>query len=188
MKTFLIAIWGLLSFVLVEVVVFLPIYLLGLVLMPALCNWAPIEKRESRLNPGVEIEAFRWAWAQALFGNWEDGLSPTWWNDYNLVPAPTAASRFTWFLRNPVNNMRFWPWISTRPAPARVGFIGMDHIPAAGEPGWFLCWQGLAVGCRWQCASWGIWAGWAVSPSDRLGMPNDWRAAGYSVVLQLFRF
>lgn len=185
MKIVALALWGLLSWAAVQVLVFLPIFLAGLLLLPGLFRWAPIVQVESRLNAGQLVEAFAWGWAQELWGNWEDGLSPRWWCDVCHEATPTWKTRMTWFLRNPVSNMRYWPIISTRPDPARVRFIGTPTIPPDGMPCLFLAWQGGFVGFRWQGASWGIWMGWAVNPSDRLGMPKDWRSYGYSVVLQI---
>lgn len=181
LRLFFIATWGLISWAAVQLIVFAPIFLLGLVLVPALLRWAPIKAVPSRLNQGQQIDAYAWAWADELYGNHEDGLCPTWW-------LARGGTRWTWFLRNPVSNMRFWPLISTRPDPARVQFIGSPTIPPDGTPCLFLAWQGPFVGFRWQGTKSGVWLGWAVNPSDRLGMPNDWRAFGFSVVLQILNF
>ena len=187
-KLMVISVWGLLSFLLVQVFIFLPIYLLGLILLPALLQWAPIVQMESRLNAGQMVEMFKWTWANTLFGNLEDGLSPAWWTTQCGKTEPSWSTRFTWFLRNPVNNMRFWPVISTKPQPEKVKHVGSSTILPAGVPCGFICWQGPYVGFRWQNTKRGIWLGWACNPSDVKGIPNDWRAYGFSVVLQVMKF
>ena len=184
----IVILWGLISWATVELTVFVPVYILAMLLLPALFKWSPIVLGESRVNMGQTIEVFKWGWAQALFGNWEDGLSPVWWTTQCGEIRPTWNTRWTWFLRNPVDNMKWWPIISTIPNPSRVRFIGTPCIPPDGVPGCFLCWQGGYVGFRWQCATWGIWAGWATSPSDSLGIPKDWRAYGFGPVLMILRF
>ena len=179
--------WGLVSWLVVELLVFAPVALAGLLLLPALLLWAPIAQAESRVNAGVQVEAFAWAWANTLWGNMEDGLSPAWWTTQCGAAAPTWRTRMTWFLRNPVCNMRFWPVVSTLPELAQVRWIGTDLIPPDGTPGCFLCWQGGFVGFRWQCRSWGVWAGWKVSPADRAGC-EDYRRFGIGTAGQVMRF
>ena len=172
--------WGLASWLAVELLVFLPLFILGLILMPALLRFAPIVQVESRVNAGAQIEAFRWVWAQTLFGNWEDGLLPLWWSQQ-------GGTRYGWFVRNPVCNLRFWPIVSTLPSPS-VRWVGnVAAVPADGTPGWFLAWQGPYVGFRWQCGTWGVWLGWKVNPADRNGC-TDYRRAGIGTACQVMRF
>ena len=171
---------GLITFALVEILVFLPLFLLGLVVVPLALRLAPTVQVPSRLWP-VTITTFRSKVLDELWGNHEDGILAGWW-------AAKGGSAWTWFLRNPISNMRFWPVISTRPVPARVRYIGSPTIPPDGTPCCFLAWQGPFVGFRWQSDTRGLWIGWAVNPSDSQGMPNDWRAFGYSTVLQILRF
>lgn len=172
--------WGLFSWFLVEVVVFAPLFLLGLILLPLLFKFAPIVQTESMVNSGQQIEAFRWPWAQTIWGNWEDGLLPAWWS-------AEGGTRYSWFVRNPVCNMRFWPIVSTLPSK-NVHWVGnVAAIPADGVPGWFLCWEGPYVGFRWQCKSWGVWFGWKVIPTDKDGC-TDYRRFGIGTACQFMRF
>ena len=173
--------WGLASWLAVELLIFLPLFALGLILMPALLRFAPVVQVESRVNPGQQIEAFRWTWAQTLFGNWEDGLLPLWWSQQ-------GGTRYGWFVRNPICNLRFWPIVSTLPSPS-VRWIGnVAAVPPDGTPGWFLAWQGLYVGFRWQCASWGVWLGWKLNPRDATVIPTDYRVHGLGTACQFMRF
>jgi hypothetical protein len=172
--------WGLASWLLVEVAVFIPLFLLGLALLPVLLKWAPIVHTESRVNAGQQIEMFRWRWAQTIWGNWEDGLLPAWW-------AQQGGSRYSWFIRNPVCNMRFWPIVSTMPSTGVRWCGNVSAIPPDGSPGWFVAWQGGYVGIRWQCKSWGIWVGWKLNPADRNGC-DDYRRFGIGTACQIMRF
>ncbi len=151
---------------------------MGLILFPVLLL-TPIQTVESRVNVGEQILVFKWAWAQALFGNWEDGLSPSWW----------TGTRYGFFVRNPVSNMRFWPIVSTLPSTG-VKHVGTAaEVPADGTSGWFMAWQGGYVGFRWECASWGIWIGWKVNPRDALpDAPRDYRYSGLGTACQLLHF
>ena len=174
--------WGLATFIIVQGLVFLPIYLIGLVAVPLLVRWGATVQRPSIMP--INPPATCWAnpIADILWGNKEDGVmgDPHWQENGGTIMG--------WFLRNPVTNMRFWPIISTKPVPSKVHFFGMNRFPEDGEPGWCFAWQEGYIGFRWQNASWGIWAGWAVNPKDSEGPPDDWRAFGYGVVLQVLRF
>ncbi|BDU76312.1 hypothetical protein [Mesoterricola sediminis] len=187
MKTALIALWGLVAWLLVEMVVFLPLYLLGLVLMPILLRWAPRTVRPTRIpneymHPGGLVEAFAWDWADALWGNKEDGLLPWWWEQ-------KGGTAWGWFLRNPVCNMRFWPIISTLPSPSTQYVGTLQDVPANGDPGWFLAWAGPYVGFLWQNTHWGLWIGWKINPRDARRIdPEDYRTHGLGTACQFMRF
>ncbi|BDU72407.1 hypothetical protein [Mesoterricola silvestris] len=176
------ALWGLLTWLIAEVVVFLPLYLLGVVFMWPLLKWAPKRLKESNINRGQFVYGFLWPWLDELFGNREDGLLPEWW-------ALREGTAYGWFLRNPICNMRFWPLVSTLPKPT-VKWIGNAAcVPPSGVPGWFLAWQGGYVGFLWQCRSWGLWAGWKLNPRDATFiLPDDYRTHGLGTACQLMRF
>ena len=173
---FLMALWGLLSWLFVEVCVFLPLYLGGLVVVPLASRFAKRIQGVSVVTKGSIV-----AWANpvlnAIYGNDEDGI---------LVPRYTP---WTWWVRNPVTNMRFWPVISTMPSQNTKWVGNVKAIPPDGGPGWFLTWAGGYVGFRWQCASWGIWLGWKVNPRDARFVPeDDYRRWGIGTACQLLRF
>jgi hypothetical protein len=172
--------WGLASWLVVELIIFLPLFFLGLVLDPFW--WAPQGPGLSRINSGSVITVFRWTWAQTIWGNWEDGLLPPWWSS-------DGHGIYSWFVRNPVCNMRFWPVVSTLPKPS-VKWIGTaNEVPANGIPGWFLAWQGPYVGFLWQCSTWGVWLGWKLNPRDaQPDAPKDYRSFGLGTACQIMRF
>ena len=173
--------WGLASWLAVEMGIFLPVFLVGLVLFWPLLWLCPIVQKESTINVGQPVSAFKWGWANELWGNHEDGLNPDWW-------AAKGGTPWTWYLRNPVCNMRFWPIVSTFPS-ASVRWIGnVAAVPPDGTPGWFLAWQGGYVGFRWQCVSCGVWLGWKLNPKDAAVTPSDYRIHGLGTACQLMRF
>ena len=169
--------WMLITWAAVELLVWLPLFVLGLAAVPLMLRAGLITERESWLNQGQQVIAFRWSWADELWGNHEDGLCPAWW-------AQKGGTAWTWYLRNSISNMRFWPVLSTR-ANRNTHFRGSTEI----APGCrFVAWTGPYVGLRWEGARWGIWLGWAVNPRDASEvLTSDWRAHGYSVVAQVFR-
>lgn len=181
-RAVLMVLWGLVAFLAVEVLVFLPLYLAGLPAAWLASRYARTVRRPSRLYPERLVLCYESQLLDAWLGNWEDGLCPEWW-------ASIGGTPFNWWLRNPVCNLRFAPILSTLPDPARVRYVGADHMPEPGEPGWFVCWQDGYVGMLWQCASWGLWIGWKVKPEDQLGVPPDsCRNWGIGVAAQLMRF
>jgi hypothetical protein len=176
-------VWMLISWLAVEVFVFLPLFIVGAITFPVFYHYAPLHLVESRINEGQFVLAFQWAWLDEWLGNHEDGLLPNWWSkEQNGTP-------YGWFIRNPVSNMRFWPYISTLPDPTKVQWIGsLDHIPSDNTKGWFLCWQGPYTGFYWQGASLGVWLGWATSPRDsRPDAPRDYRWFGLGTKAQIWR-
>ena len=171
------ALWGILAFLAVEVCVFLPLYIVGIPMAWCASRWVPMVPGPSRIFPERQILAYRWRWIDWWVGNYEDGAAPEGW------------TAFRWFLRNPVCNLRFTPIISTVPGPdtRRVGSV--DEIPPDGAPGWFLAWRGPYVGFRWQCRTWGVWLGWKVNPRDaRFIAPDDYRRWGLGTACQVMRF
>jgi len=178
-----IALWGLITFLAIEVFVFLPLYLIGIPLTIAASRYARIKVVPSRLYPERDIIAYSNQVLDWWIGNYEDGLDPEfeWWD--------SSKTALDWFLRNPVCNLRFVPIISTKPDPLRVRFIGtLDEIPHQNRPGWFLCWQGGYVGFFYQNESWGIWLGFKVNPRDaRYVLPDDYRNWGIGTVAQFWK-
>jgi hypothetical protein len=174
--------WMLLSSLAAELLVFMPVYLLGLLVFWPLLWLCPRVQLESHVNAGEMVTAFKWTWVDELWGNFEDGLLPAWW-------AQKGGSMWTWYLRNPVCNMRFWPIVSTLPARS-VRYVGtVANVPSDGVPGWFIAWQGGYAGVLWQCKRWGIWWGWKVNPRDaQVDAPHDYRYSGLGLAAQLMRF
>jgi len=179
----LIAIWGLCFFLVVECVVFLPLYILGIPACWLASRHAGTHDEPSWLYPDRTIRAYNSRLLDEWLGNHEDGMKPvfSWW--------PKEKTALQWFLRNPVGNMRFWPIVSTKPS-ASTRWVGTaSEIPGISQSGWFLAWSGPYAGFRWQNGKWGVWIGWKINPRDaRFIMDNDYRNWGLGTALQLMSF
>lgn len=179
--------WMLITWLLVEVLVFLPLYLLGLAAFPIAWKWAPLVPDDSRVwDDGRVIVAFQWRWLDEWLGNHEDGLLPQQWVDQ-------SGTAYSWFIRNPISNLRFWPVVSLKSDQARVRFCG-NVAEILETPGWFVCWQGAYVGLRWIWSkpilkTKGIAIGWHLNPRDRNGIPvDDARRFGIGTVCQRLKY
>ena len=175
------ALWGLIFFLLVEVCIFLPLYLVGLPVAYCASRWAATKTVPSRLYPDRQILAYANPVLDWWVGNYEDGCAPVfdWWH----------GSGFAWFLRNPVCNLRFAPLISTKPDPVNVHWIGSNAVPADGVPGCFLAWQGGFVGFLYQNTRWGVWLGWKINPREAFYIAkDDYRQWGIGTACQFMRF
>jgi len=162
--------WMLVSVLAVEILVFLPLYLLGLVVVPCAARRALKTERPSRVNDSLVL-SYRSPALDALWGNWEDGL------------APAGFTIWSWFQRNPCCNLRFCPVISTRPSAA-TRFIGSREI----APGCrFIAWAGPYVGCRWEGRKYGVWLGYKINPRDAWQTATDYRVHGLGIAVQILR-
>ena len=175
--------WMLATWTLVEVLVFLPLYVAGVVAFPLAWRFAPKTYTQSWIwSDDRVIRTFRWPWLDAWLGNHEDGLLPFWWSNQ-------GGTAYSWFLRNPVSNMRFWPVTSFNADPARVRYCG-NVTEIVETPGWFVAWHGPYVGLRWIWADpfWGtkgLAIGWHLNPRDANGIPRgDVRRFGIGTVCQ----
>jgi hypothetical protein len=176
--------WGAASFLLVGALVWFPVFLLGLVGVPLMLWTGRVTLGDSRVNAGQCIVVFEDAWAQCLWGNWEDGLAPLWWVTKNNGK-PYWLIRYLWYLRNPVCNMRFWPLVSTLPSSDTHWCGTLNQLPSGViNPGWFLAWRGCYVGFYWQRATWGTWWGWKVNPLDARQPCTDYRRFGLGIACQ----
>ncbi len=173
--------WMLITWGTVEIIVFLPLYLLGLATFPIAWKLAPKTYTQSLVwHDDRAIKTFKWLWLDEIFGNHEDGLLPFWWSNQ-------GGTAYSWFLRNPVCNMRFWPIISTKNAPEDVVSIG-NVAEITDKPGWFACWQRGYVGVRWIWGKMGLWIGWKLNPRDVYGIPaDDYRKDGIGIACQIIR-
>ena len=144
----------------VEIFIFLPLYLVGLVVFPIAYHFAALKIEPSFIKKGQYILAFRNRVLNEWLGNREDGLLPGWWQKER------NGSAYGWFLRNPVSNMRFWPYISTLPYPGTKWIGTLDRVPDK-ETGWFIAWHGIYAGWLWQTKTFGCWFGFKVNPVDR---------------------
>lgn len=178
--------WLIVAFLVVEVVIWLPLYLVGLLVMPCALRWAATVRVPSRIYPEMEITAFRSRILNYWLGNLEDGLCPDWWARHE--GGDSWRARWRWFRRNPVCNLRFVPVIGTKPNPEKVGYLGHpDKGQPDGTPECWYAWQGWYSGFRWQNGKWFVWIGWKIRPEDRLGLdPRDSRRAGIGIACQVY--
>jgi hypothetical protein len=177
------AIWGLISFLLVEVFIWLPLYLTGVIAVWAADHWgAKTRLIKSRIDPDRYVLSYSNHFLNWWIGNYEDGIDPEslWW--------PELKSKLDWFLRNPNTNLRFAPIISTLPDPEKLEWVGtLTEVPGLDTPGWFLVWQGPYVGFLWQGKKCGVWLGWALNPRDKQPMcPRDYRWHGVGIKAQVW--
>lgn len=181
LEAVLMALWGLVFFLCVEICIWLPLYLLGIPGSWLASRFARIVVVPSLMDPERPVFAYANPILNWWLGNKEDGIRPTfdWWQ---------GKTAFQWFLRNPVCNLRFTPWVSTRPSPD-TQFIGSNQVEPDGTPCHFLAWSGPFVGYRYQNTRWGMWLGWKVNPRDaRFVPPDDYRCWGIGTAAQIMRF
>ena len=183
MKFILHFLWMLITYCLVEIIIFLPLYLIGVLIFPIVYKYSTIINIESNINTNEQILGFKNNLLNEWLGNREDGLLPDWWKQKN-------GTAFSWFIRNPICNMRFWPIVSTLPKQSKTDFVGsLDHIPdTKTEHGWFLCWEGLYTGFYYQGNTFGLWIGWKCNPRDKnLNAPTDYRYKGLGTACQFWK-
>lgn len=141
----------------------LPLWLLGLVLIP----WqsASTEIRPSKYYPGRQLLQFkaRWMW---IFGNEEDGIDGLrggdedqyWWAEQTHGDSDRVRI-FKWAAqRNPINNLRYVPLLSPLFHP--------DRIEVAGG----YIWQGPYARLVLDIGSQRYSIGWKFRPEDQHGI------------------
>lgn len=179
-------IWLIVSFLVVELCVFMPLYLVGLAAFPIAYRHADKIYRDSNINTGYLVLTFKNPILNEWLGNHEDGILADWW------VRERGGTAYGWFLRNPICNMRFWPIVSTLPSPHTNWVGSLDHKPYMPERGWFFAWAGLYSGVYWCGKKWGVWMGWKINPIDRhIGTPSaphkDYRYYGLGLAAQIWR-
>jgi hypothetical protein len=170
------ALWGLAFFLVVEVSIFLPLYIAGLPVAYFASRWADFKMVPSRFDPTRQILVYTNPFLDGWVGNYEDGL------------AFGYFTPFKWFLRNPVTNMRFWPIVSTKPSTDTHWVGSVNEVPNDGVPGGFIAWSGPYVGFRWQSLKYGVWIGWKINPRDALVPCGDYRRWGIGTATQVMKF
>lgn len=150
--------WMILSVLAVETFVWLPLYLIGLMVVP----FAKVQDNHFT-NPIID----------ALWGNFEDGVTCI------------GFSKMEWYLRNPVTNLRRWPIISTRPCLG-TQYIGSDQIErgcrfVAWHKGYVGCrWEGKKYGL-WLGYK-------INPRDSRIIPADDYRTRGLGIACQFIRF
>lgn len=150
----------------------LPIYILGWVLVPLALLFKAYEVRKSKY---WDKQIFAWSWKfMYIWGNEEDGLlcgeeligPDTFFFSifgfkikFIIEKYPTWLRIFYWtVIRNPTNNLRFVPLFSAKYNKFKhlncissfnyypfTRYLSYDDLKFAEENGplWYLCWQGL---------------------------------------------
>ena len=117
--------------------------------------------------------------------NDEDGIAnQTYW----IAPNYFLQIVYWSCVRNPVNNLRFVPYLKLDIDPTKVQFIGnLDDVEKYDTkiPQWFLCWQGIksCIYIQWKMFGglWRFWLGWKVYPTDVNGVtPYRKNGAGFA--------
>jgi hypothetical protein len=161
--------WLTFSWLAVELFVFIPLFILGLPVLAVALKLAKIESRPSITPWKADVLAFKNPVLDWWLGNKEDGLCAMWWRRDH----PTWSGwrlGWSWFVRNPLTNLRYAPIVGTVPRPARIRFLGADDEPDWDHPGWCLTWDGPYSGFVWQTAKFKLWIGWKLLPQDRFGI------------------
>jgi hypothetical protein len=181
---------------------FIPLALLGVPLLAVLSLFRAWRYRLSQFPQFNETRnqyplaawlGGRWTW---LWGNEEDGVDgPDWWRDrMGIVPVvgklslrqrlvrSWAAYRWSAF-RNPVNNLRFIPYLNPVIVPTRI------RHKLWGSNGAAFTWQGPYAGLLMFPVIRGrvfrFWLGWKLKPADAQGVaPDDMRRVRCGFAIQ----
>lgn len=177
MKSAAIALLNVVLWILYELLVALPLWVIGF----PLCFVLAQRHAWKLLRDGVWTWRPRWAW---LWANDNDGVTgPKWWwirhDDW-----PLWRLAFVWSAwRNSVNNLHLVPYLHPVIDPERIQYVANSTDPARNgaidrKPvEWAFTWQGIYAGfvVRWQINSerhFQFRIGWKLLPKDRLGVPD----------------
>lgn len=194
---------------LLMVVLRLILICLGWVVVPVavLCRAHKTYVTTSIYGEEREQTSFTWSWMW-LWDNNEDGCAAG--RQYRDMGSLGLQIIYWSCLRNPVNNLRFVPYLSCDIMPNRVRFIGsfgewlgetysaVLHAPESVRqydtkvPQWFICWHGLYSCWYWSFVWRGqlrrLWIGWKIKPTDIYGVTTyRVEGAGYTSQFKVVR-
>lgn len=139
----------------------------------------------------IPVWAARWLFP---FGNDDDGIDyPAFVNGRPSGSRPGSRWwRLKWYLRNPVENLRYLPILGFRPDVARIRARGNCNVtpdydgPLTGLR-WSYVWQGAYAGLWLRMpARWAFRIGWKLIPADVRGISQfDGRAPGMPFAFQI---
>jgi hypothetical protein len=165
--------------------VYLSLVMLGWLLVPIAAAFGSYNQTDLGSNKWHFNWPFMWLW-----DNDEDGIA----ND-SYYKAPNMFLQILYWSawRNPVNNLRYVPYLSCKINPARVWFTGsLLNIYSYDTPipQWFIAWQGI-YGCwYWQFRPlehlYRLWIGWKIYPTDIYGV-TEYRKRGAGFAIQFKR-
>lgn len=137
-------IWLLIVGTLYNLVLWLPLFLLGLVLMPVACLCG-----HNMVSPITKKEIFNAPWWLWIWGNDEDGILPRYYHPFTVEKDKLGWSSFrityVWAaLRNSVDNLKYVPWINPPVLPVYIIKVAPKqfHINSTWS---FIWWKGY--GC-----------------------------------------
>lgn len=173
--------------------------IVGWVVVPIAVLFNQYEYRESKIYKGRNILAFTksifWLW-----GNEEEGIG--WYGNYKSIKMKIIYSEC---FRNPVNNLRYVPFLSLKINPDKVKFYGslgshkdnlerhiVEKYDSDSELFWSITYQGLYSNLRIHFnllnSNYRFWLGWKIYPEDIYGLPDwDHRRATAGFATQLKR-
>ena len=176
--------WSVLTWFLHELCIFLPLFIIGLVLVPIAYLFGT--ERDQFQNLHFKLRKLMWLW-----DNDEDGIDGhTWWADQNVGKSQWGLV-WSWYLRNPVNNLKYIPYfnpIITNPLHNQYIGTAMDNLledtnPRA-ENQWFYCWKFPHWGFYYYNYDFSkntytkFFIGWRIRPQDDIAFDeNDGRWA-----------
>jgi hypothetical protein len=154
----------------------LALILLGWVLIP-LAVHARAYGYRTRMLAGEIVPFFFFTWKfMYIYSNDEEGIAWYGDDDWSLDARIIYSSCY----RNPVNNLRYVPYLSCKIDPRKVRYIGKPHFqdPRAYDSDelnfWYFCWHGLYGNFRWHFTfrekRFRAWAGHKIYPGDVYGV------------------
>lgn len=189
-------------------VVLVPLWILGIPICYILARkraWVERDSPYFKDAAGNPRKLLQWkpAWGW-LYGNLEDSIAgPQWWKD-RIEGVDLRKEAFLWSAwRNPVNNLRFLPFINPVPDPKRVRWVGNSidpHVDLAirrtevlnmKSPIWCYARQGIYAGF-WMIWPWSATRhfrfriGWKILGKDAVrGIVDDYRRFYFPFAFQL---
>jgi hypothetical protein len=175
-------------YLLIELFVWLPLFLLGLPIVVAL-SIANAWNFGLSKNPqhSTILEWPSWAW---IWGNDDDGIIP-------IGEPINAISAIKWYIRNPVENLRYTAF-GLRPRPKLIKTAGNCRVDPDADYAnvkvrawrWCMTWQGIKGGIWIQGPIFGmrlnIRLGWKLIPADAVSIsPLDGRLNGCGIASQV---
>lgn len=175
--------------------VFIPLLIIGWVMVPLAAICRAYEKTDDNLDKPADGPIYQFTWPiMFVWGNYEDGIAN---RNYKQFDSMFMQIVYWSCIRNPVNNLRVMPILSCKIEPKRVEFIGsFGHLHGNSMsknltetiksydtkiPQWFFAWHGLYSNFYWQFNLFGklrrIWVGWKIYPTDIYGV-TKYRESG----------
>lgn len=176
-----------------QLCIFLPLVLLGWVLVPIAAACRAYKMTDLNIEKPADGPIFHFTWPfMWLWDNEGDGIANL---NYKVYPTMFQQIIYWSCSRNPVNNLRYVPYLALKIAPEEVRFCGsyetaMSYESGRHYPYWSFTWQGAYSNIRIQYRSpitdklTEFWWGWKLWPQDTHGLkPGSFRyiSAGFAL-------